>query len=83
VTGFSIVNRSGDSARLALLGVDEARKGRGLGTDLLAGTCQHVKDEGVKGFSTVLSLNNIIALNLYSECGFKFKDPAYVLHKWM
>jgi len=83
VRGFSIVHGSGDEAYLALMGVDEGRKGHGLGMELLAATCQHVKDEGFKGFSTVLSLNNIPALNLYSECGFKFKDPVYVLHKWM
>lgn len=83
VAGFSIVYRSGDEARLALMGVDKAQKGRGLGIELLAGTCQHVKDQGAKGFSASLSLNNIPALNLYSECGFKFRDPAYVLHKWM
>jgi len=83
VAGFSIVTRSGEDAYLSLIGVGEAHKGRGLGMELLAGTCQHVKDEGVRGFSTTLSLNNISALNLYAECGFKFKDPVYVLHKWM
>lgn len=83
VAGFSIVDRRGDDAWLALLGVDEGRKGRGLGRELLAGTCQYVKDEGIKEFSTSLSLNNIPALNLYSAFGFKFKDPVYVLHKWM
>jgi GNAT superfamily N-acetyltransferase len=83
VVGFSIVTRSGDSAHLALMGLGDAHKGRGLGVGLLAGTCQHTKDEGVKKLTARLSLNNTTALNLYSKCGFRFKDPAYVLHKWM
>jgi ribosomal protein S18 acetylase RimI-like enzyme len=83
ILGFAVVGFTGDGASIGLIGMDDVYKGRGLGMNLLAATCQYVRDKGAKELSTTVSLNNIPALNLYSKCGFKFRDPVYVLHKWM
>ena len=82
IAGFSIVDISNGNAHLGLIGLDDAFKAKGLGMNLFGATCQYVKDRGVKEFSTSMSLNNPGALKFYSKCGFTFKDPMYVLHKW-
>ena len=81
--GFSVINISRDKAYLGLIGLDTAYKGKGLGISLFSATCQYIKDKGVKEVSTTASLNNISALNMYAQCGFRFRDPVYVLHKWL
>lgn len=81
--GFSIVSITGNKAYIGLIGLDDAYRGKALGMNLFGATCQHMKDKGVREVSTTMSLNNITALNFYSRCGFRFKDPVYVLHKWL
>jgi GNAT superfamily N-acetyltransferase len=81
--GFSIVDISRDKAYLGLIGLGKKYKGKGLGISLFSATCQYIKDKGVKEISTTASLNNISALNMYAICGFKFRDPVYVLHNWL
>lgn len=81
-TGFSIVSLK-ESGYLGLIGLDPQYKGRGLGINLLAATCQYVRSRGITEFSTTTSFNNIQALNMYVSCGFMFRDPVYVLHKWI
>jgi GNAT superfamily N-acetyltransferase len=81
--GFSIVDIVGNVGYIGLIGLDDNYKGKGLGMNLFGATCEYMKDKGVREVSTTMSLNNIMALNFYSRCGFRFKDPVYVLHKWL
>jgi len=83
VAGFSIVRIDGQSASLPLIGIANPHKGTAIGLFFYMATCNRLKELGVKAVSTTISLNNINVLNIYSRCGFSFKDPVFVLHKWI
>ena len=43
----------------------------------------HLSLEGVNAVSTLISVNNTSAVNLYARLRFKFREPRSTFHVWM
>lgn len=67
---------------LLLAGFKKTYTRSGLGSYLWLNTCNTLKDKGYRTAETLISINNMPVLNLYSRLGFKFKDTRYSLHYW-
>jgi len=77
--GFMI--RKGDN--LILGGLSRQSAGKGIGKLFWLSTLEDMLNEGFSDVHTLISVNNIPALNLYAGLSFKFKEPAATLHYWM
>lgn len=67
---------------LILAGFSKKFQRSGLGDYLWLGSCKAVQSLGYRYTETLISVNNISVLNLYSRLGFKFRNPQYSFHYW-
>jgi len=67
---------------LILAGFSRKYQRSGLGDYLWLSACMAVETLGHQHADTLISLNNLPVLNLYSRLGFKFRDTQYSFHKW-
>ena len=67
---------------LILAGFSKTYRAAGLGEFLWLTSCSIIKNLSFKTAETLISINNIAVLNLYSRLGFRFKDAQYSLHYW-
>jgi len=74
-----MASKAGD---LLLAGFGRAHANRGLGEFFWLRVLEDLRREGVNGVSTVISVNNTSALNLYARLGFKFREPRSTFHLW-
>jgi ribosomal protein S18 acetylase RimI-like enzyme len=68
---------------LLLAGFARRHANRGLGEFFWLRVLQDLRRDGVNGVSTVISVNNTSALNLYARLGFTFREPRSTFHLWM
>lgn len=67
---------------LILAGFSKTYRAAGLGEFLWLTSCSIIKNLSHKTAETLISINNIAVLNLYSRLGFRFKNTQYGLHYW-
>lgn len=68
--------------KLVLAGFSKKYVRSGLGEYLWLSSLREMFDAGMQHVSTLISLNNVPVLNLYSRLGFKFRDVQYTFHCW-
>ncbi|HCA94298.1 MAG TPA: hypothetical protein DEP38_06410 [Cyanobacteria bacterium UBA9226] len=67
---------------LILAGFSQKYRNSGLGEFLWLSVLEKMLSEGIYQAKTLISVNNISVLNLYSRLGFKFNNPSVTLHYW-
>lgn len=70
------------SEYLILAGFVRIYANKGLGDFFWLSVLENIAASDYNSVHTRISLNNIPVLNLYARIGFKFKNPATVLHYW-
>lgn len=68
--------------RLVLGGFKQKYLLAGLGEFFILNTCVLLKQQDFKVIKTLVSVNNLMIINLYAGLGFKFKDTHYSFHYW-
>ncbi|PKP95863.1 MAG: GNAT family N-acetyltransferase [Alphaproteobacteria bacterium HGW-Alphaproteobacteria-13] len=76
--GFAAARVAGGESELLLLGVDPARRGRGIGTRLMADWQTWAEGRGAEDYFLEMRADND-AVHLYRRCGFAEcgRRPAY------
>jgi hypothetical protein len=74
-----MASRKGD---LLLAGFARRYASAGLGEFFWLSVLEHLRADGVRRVSTLISVNNVAALNLYTRLTFKFCDPESTFHLW-
>lgn len=83
ISGFCIIKVENDHAiRISLIGVDEAVRGRSLGTKILQTVFRYYFSRGYEKCFVSTQLRNINALNFYIKNRFEICDAKLVFHKW-
>ncbi len=54
----------------------------GLGEYFILNSCSILKQQNYPTVETLISVNNLLIVNLYASVGFKFKDTRYSFHFW-
>jgi ribosomal protein S18 acetylase RimI-like enzyme len=67
---------------LVLAGFAPTYASSGLGEFFWLRVLEELRRDGVKSVSSLISLNNISALNLYARLRFKFREPRTTFHFW-
>jgi ribosomal protein S18 acetylase RimI-like enzyme len=75
-----MASKAGD---LLLAGFARKHANRGLGEFFWLRVLADLQRDGVTRVSTVISVNNMSALNLYARLGFKFREPRSTFHLWV
>jgi hypothetical protein len=75
-----MASRAGD---LLLAGFARRYASGGLGEFFWLRVLHDLRLDGVNGVSTLISVNNISALNLYARLNFKFREPMSTFHLWV
>jgi len=70
------------SEDLILAGFARKYAGAGLGDFLWLSVLRQLKEAGLNQARTLISVRNILVLNLYARLGFKFRDPCATFHYW-
>jgi ribosomal protein S18 acetylase RimI-like enzyme len=78
--GFVGARRDGEVARIDLVYVDAASRGRGLGRALVHGAVTGV---GANDASVVTQTGNVAAQRLYQSLGLRSGNSLVVLHLWL
>lgn len=69
-------------AKIGLFGVDDTRRGKGLGTILLSNVLREVHGKGFQSIVVVTQGRNYPAQRLYEKCGFVTDKLELWYHKW-
>jgi ribosomal protein S18 acetylase RimI-like enzyme len=67
---------------LLLNALDTNLHGKGLGTYCCLSIFKKIQQRGYGGVQTVISAQNLPALNLYAKIGFQFREACVTLHHW-
>jgi ribosomal protein S18 acetylase RimI-like enzyme len=83
IYGFCIVQiENNNIIRISLIGVDQTRERKGIGSIILKKVLIDYKEKGYKKCSVATQANNVNALNFYIKHNFKIYKPELVFHKW-
>lgn len=83
IYGFCIVQiENNNIIRISLIGVDQTRKKKGIGSIILKRIFNDYKEKGYKKCLVATQANNINALNFYIKNNFKFYKSEIVFHRW-
>lgn len=83
IYGFCIVQiENNNIIRISLIGVDQIRERKGIGSIILKKVLFDYKEKGYKKCLVATQANNINALNFYIKHNFKIYKSELVFHKW-
>lgn len=83
IYGFCIVQiENNNIVRISLIGVDQTRERKGIGSTILKKVLIDYKEKGYKKCLVATQANNVNALNFYIKHNFKFYKSELVFHKW-
>lgn len=83
VYGFCIVQiENNNIIKISLIGVDQTRKKKGIGSIILKRIFNDYKEKGYKKCLVATQANNINAINFYIKNNFKFYKSEIVFHRW-
>ena len=74
-----MASREGD---LLLAAFTRSYASAGLGEFFWLSVLDRLRRDGLKRVSSVISVNNVAALNLYARLNFKLRDPKSTFHLW-
>ena len=82
VAGYVTCHFDANHGSIGLLAVDEERRGRGLGRQLLAGAMRVFEAAGVRTATVVTQARNVASQRLYQSCGFRTRTVQFWFHRW-
>jgi ribosomal protein S18 acetylase RimI-like enzyme len=82
VYGFCIVQIDNNIIRISLIGVDQTRERKGIGSIILKKVLIDYKEKGYIKCLVATQANNVNALNFYIKHNFKIYKSELVFHKW-
>lgn len=68
--------------QIALVGVSENARGKGLGTSLIWEALRWFEQQGIGTITVVTQGRNVAAQRLYQKCGFATRSMEFWFHKW-
>lgn len=75
-----LVKENGDKANIDIVAVDSLRRGVGLGADLIRGSLRRLHALGVTLVTVTTQSENLSAIRLYENTGFRLTDKKYIYH---
>ncbi|HEY2933369.1 MAG TPA: GNAT family N-acetyltransferase [Acidobacteriota bacterium] len=82
IVGFASGSIDHDRARVSLVAVDSAARGRGVGQAGLLALLRFFQTRGAEKVTVVTQAQNASAVGLYENCGFRTVSIQLWLHKW-
>jgi dTDP-4-amino-4,6-dideoxy-D-galactose acyltransferase len=79
-SGFVSVKKSGDTAVVGLIAVDEARQGKKIGQALMQAAEEWAMQNRCSHAEVATQLDNTQACRFYIRCGYHIKDIQYIYH---
>lgn len=82
VSGLITLSARNGIGEIGLLAVDEASRGRGTGSALIAAGLAWFRDRGCRSAEVVTQGGNQAACRLYARCGFRISQVDAFYHFW-
>ena len=83
VVGMVTVGERAGAADIGLIAVDEAARGGGVGSALVAAALAWGRSAGLDQATVVTQGHNRAACALYERCGYAVRDTVQVYHAWL
>lgn len=84
IAGFLLfsINSEIKTSVIELIAVDDTYRGQNVGKSLIAAMESDVKSKGIESVSVGTQMDNLIAINFYTSCGFGYAGCNSIYHYW-